>query len=237
MTGPNTSWVAVLAACWLAVAVVGTGAQTSAVAGTAVAVATETVRTAFGSRAQVRLSAPVVSMVGEGVDVTRAVPEPASRTAGPIRFVLYGETAGQERRIGRLTARVEVAATHLRARRQIEARTVLTADDVEAVDGDIGRQVLSQLPAMDAVVGTVARKTLLAGELITPLTIVARPLVTSGGEVTTVARLGGLEVRGRAIAAQSGGLGDTVIVVNPDSRKRLRGRVMAEAQVEVFHGS
>ncbi len=228
---------AVLAAGCLAVAIVGVDAQAPTVTEAAVAVATETVRTAFGPGAQVRLSAPVVSMVGETVAVTRAVPEPASRTAGPIRFVLYGETAGQERRIGRLTARVDVAATHLRARRQVDARTVLSADDVEAVDGDIGRQALSQLPAIDVVAGTIARKALLTGEVITPLALVARPLVTSGGEVTTVARVGGLEVRGRAIAAQSGGLGDTVIVVNPDSRKRLRGRVMAEAQVEVFHGS
>jgi flagella basal body P-ring formation protein FlgA len=52
-----------------------------------------------------------------------------------------------------------------------------------------------------------------------------------------VARVGGLEVRGRAIAFQSGSAGDTVIVVNPDSRKRLRGRVIGPALVEVLHGS
>jgi flagella basal body P-ring formation protein FlgA len=55
--------------------------------------------------------------------------------------------------------------------------------------------------------------------------------------VVTVAREGGLEVRGRAVAAQSGELGRTVIVVNPDSRKRLYGRVVAEGVVEVRHGS
>jgi flagella basal body P-ring formation protein FlgA len=55
--------------------------------------------------------------------------------------------------------------------------------------------------------------------------------------VVTVARIGALEIRGRAIAAQSGSLGETVIVVNPESRKRLRGRIVADATVEVMHGS
>ena len=59
----------------------------------------------------------------------------------------------------------------------------------------------------------------------------------AGGRACLQARIGAVEVRGRAIAAQSGGLGETVIVVNPDSRKRLRARIVADATVEVIHGS
>jgi flagella basal body P-ring formation protein FlgA len=108
---------------------------------------------------------------------------------------------------------------------------------VEVVRGDIGRQPLNVLPDIGAVRGAITRKALVPGEIVTQVVLVARALVSSGEEVITVARIGALEVRGRAIAAQSGGLGETVIVVNPDSRKRLRGRIVGSAVVEVLHGS
>jgi flagella basal body P-ring formation protein FlgA len=202
-----------------------------------VTVATAAVREAFGGEADVTLSQPVLSLAGDAGVVTRAVPEPASRTAGPVRFVLYASIDGTERRVGRLTARVDVAATHVRVSQPVAARAAIAAQSVEVLRGDIGRQALGVLPAIGAVTGAITRKALVPGEVVTQVVIVSRALVSSGDEVITVARLGALEVRGRAIAAQSGGLGETVIVVNPDSRKRLRGRIVGSAVVEVLHGS
>jgi len=203
----------------------------------AVAAATAAVREAFGGDAEVTLSEPVLSLTGEATPVARAVPEPSSRTAGLVRFVLYAPGDAPARRIGRLTARVDVTATHVRARQSVAVREVIDAGDVEAVRGDVGRQAFGALPTIDAVTGAATRKALVAGEVIARIALVARDMVTSGKEVVTVARIGAIEVRGRAIAAQSGGLGETVIVVNPDSRRRLRGRIVADATVEVIHGS
>lgn len=203
----------------------------------AAAIATEAVREAFGRDVEVTLSSPVLSHAGGGAAAARAVAEPSSRTAGPVRFVLYAAGAGTPQRVGRLTARVDVRAPHLRARRRVAARVSLTSADVEVVHGDIGRQAFGPLPTIDALTGAMTRQALLEGEVVTPLVLVTRALVTSGDEVVIVARVGALEVRGRAIAAQSGKLGETVIVVNPDSRKRLRARVVAAARVEVLHGS
>ena len=183
------------------------------------------------------MSDRVLSLTGDDAHVARAVPEPSSRTAGPVRFVLYAAGEEPARRIGRLTARVDVSATHVRARQRIAIRDVIVSDAVEVVRGDIGRQAFGVLPTVDAVIGAASRKALAAGEVITPIALVARDMVTSGKEVVTVARVGAVEVRGRAIAAQSGGLGETVIVVNPDSRRRLRARIVADAMVEVIHGS
>jgi len=98
------------AAVWLA----GPGsvaARTPADVQSVVTVATAAVREAFGGEADVILSQPVLSLTTEAVIVMKAVPEPASRTAGPVRFVLYASVDGTERRVGRLTARVDVAAT------------------------------------------------------------------------------------------------------------------------------
>lgn len=203
---------------------------------TAEAAARQAVRAIFGDDADVRLGAPVLSLMPDAGVVVTAVPEPSSRTGGPVRFVLYGDP-DQTRRVGRLTARVDVRTAHVRARGKIAARAVPAAEAVETVVDDIGRQPLAPLPTLDAITAATTRKALLPGEVVTQAALVPQPLVASGQDVMTVARVGALEVRGRAVAAQSGQLGDTVIVVNPDTRRRLRGRIVGDALVEVLLGS
>lgn len=203
----------------------------------AVAAATRAVCDAFGGDADVTLTRPVLQLTPGARAVVKAVPEPSSRTAGSVRFVLYGGSAGSPTRIGRLTAHVRVRAGHVRVVGQVAPRATLRGEAIAVVRDDIGRQPFGPLPTLDEVTGAVARKPLTEGAIVTRSAMVARPLVASGDEVVTIARLGALEVRGRAIAAQSGGLGETVIVVNPDSRRRLHARVVAGALVEVLHGS
>lgn len=200
------------------------------------AAARHAVRAIFGVGADVQLSALVLSLALSGGSVVSAVPEPSSRTAGPVRFVLYGDRDGR-RRIGRLTARVDVRTAHVRARGHVAARVVPAPEAVETVVDDIGRQLLAPLPTLAAVTAATTRKALAPGEVVTQTALVLAPLVTSGQDVMTVARVGALEVRGRAVAAQSGQLGETVIVVNPDTRKRLRARIVGDALVEVLLGS
>ncbi|BCS33519.1 hypothetical protein TBR22_A27460 [Luteitalea sp. TBR-22] len=213
------------------------GAQPAGDLEAAVAAATQAVREAFGGEAEVTITAPVLTLAPGAGPIVRAVPEPASRTGGPVRFVLFGDEHATPARVGRLGAVVHVVAPHVRARQKVAAGEALTADALEGVRDDVGRQPLSPLPTLEAVRGLTTRKALQAGEVVTRLAAVVPALVNSGDEVVTIARVGALEVRGRAIAAQSGTLGQTVIVVNPDSKKRLRGRVVAEALVEVLHAS
>lgn len=195
------------------------------------------VRDAFGGDVEVMISEPVLQAAAGSTGVVKAVPEPGSRSAGRVRFVLYADGDGPATRIGRLTAIVRVRAPHVRARGPIEVRSALVAEALAAIRDDIGRQPFQPLPSLDELVGGTTRKPLADNDVLTRSALVTRPLVASGDEVVTVARVGALEVRGRAIAAQSGGLGDKVIVVNPDSRKRLHARVVADALVEVIHGS
>jgi len=215
-------------------------AATARIAGIDVAAAEAAARAAvrevFGADAEVVLGASVLTLAPGAGALVVAVPEPASRTGGPVRFVLYGDL-DHTQRIGRLTTRVDVRVAHVRARARIGARVRPQPAELETVRDDIGRQPLAPLPALDLVTTATTRKSLWPGEVITQVALVLPALVTSGQEVVTVARVGGLEVRGRAIAAQSGQFGDSVIVVNPDSRRRLRARVTGEALVEVALGS
>lgn len=229
---------AVLAASvWLALASPLAAQATTTDVEAAVAAATQAVREAFGGDADVTITAPVLTLVPGAGAIVRAVPEPSSRTGGPVRFVLYGDDQATPARIGRLGAEVRVSAPHVRTRQRVPVGEPLTVDVIEAVRADVGRQPLAALPSLASLRGLTTRKTLLPGEVITRVAAVVPALVNSGDEVVTIARVGALEVRGRAIAAQSGSLGDTVIVVNPDSKKRLRARVVADALVEVLHAS
>ena len=226
-----------LAIAGLAVLVASAGAEGSAERAAAVAAARAAVVTAFGGDADVAIDRPVLSMAPGAPAATLAVAEPGSRTAGPIRFVLYVRDGADNRRVGRLSAVVRVRAPHVRARGAVDARTTPPADALDVVRDDIGRQALVPLPALATVLSSTTRRSLIAGEVVTATLLTTPDAVESGDEVITVARIEGLEVRGRAIAFQSGSAGETVILINPDSRKRLRGRVVGPALVEVLHGS
>lgn len=230
-----TAGMAVALVLWLVGATMLAAAPPDLQAATAAAEAA--VREAFGPDIYVTLADTVLQWAPHAGAVVKAVAEPGSRTAGRVRFVLYGDGGDAPARIGRLTALVRVHADHVRTSGPVETRAVLSSDSVKTTRDDIGRQPFESLPSLDEVVGATTRKPLADGDVVTRAALVARPLVASGDEVVAIARVGALEVRGRAIAAQAGGLGDTVIVVNPDSRRRLHARVVGEAVVEVIHGS
>lgn len=204
------------------------GAEEAAVAG---------VRAVFGEAADVTLTGVVCEAAAAATRADEAVPEPGSRSGGPVRFVLYATEGATRVRAGRLTAVVAVSAPHVRTVAAQPARTRIARDMVTVRHASVGRVPFGPLPTCDEVVGQQLRRAATPDAVLTMAAIERTAIVRSGGEVVTVARVEGLEVRGRAVAAQSGDLGDVVIVVNPDSRKRLRGRVVAPATVEVLHVS
>lgn len=204
------------------------GAEHAAVAG---------VRSVFGAAADVTLTEVVCETAPAATRADEAVPEPGSRSDGPVRFVLYATEGTSRVRAGRLTAVVAVSVPHVRTVAAQPARARLAGDMIAVRHGSVGRVPFGLLPTFEEVVGQQLRRAAAADAVLTMAALARAALVRSGGEVVTVARVDGLEVRGRAVAAQSGDLGDIVIVVNPDSRKRLRGRVVAPATVEVLHVS
>lgn len=195
------------------------------------------VREAFGSEVEVFLSDASCEHVEARGVIEHAVAEPGSRTDGPVRFVLLGRRGDRRVRLGRLAAVVQVRAPHARARLALASGTVLDDSLVTTATDLVGRVTFGTLVTPGEISGAQVKRPVAADAVLTT-TVVVRPApVRSGADVVTVARVSGVEVRGRAVAAQSGRLGDIVLVVNPDSRKRLRGRVVAEGTVEVMHVS
>jgi flagella basal body P-ring formation protein FlgA len=189
------------------------------------------VRARMGQSADVRIE--TLDIRAEPFDAAiEAVPDAGARVGGPVRFLLMTGAVGDgRRRVGSADVTVRVVAPHVRAASAIARGEAMTAAVLSATTDDVGRVPLQKLPVLAQVVGAQARRALAAGALITDTVVGAAPLVRSGDEVTTIVRVGGVEVRSRAIATMAAALGDTVRVVA--NRRSLRGRVVGAGEVEI----
>jgi flagella basal body P-ring formation protein FlgA len=84
-----------------------------------------------------------------------------------------------------------------------------------------------------ALEGRVARRPLAAGTLLRPADLVRPELVTRGDVVTVIYTAPGVSLTMRAKTSDSGALGDTVGVVNPQSKKALQAVVVGPGRVSV----
>lgn len=77
------------------------------------------------------------------------------------------------------------------------------------------------------------RRTLPEGAVVAGRDVAPLPLVASGETVRVRVALAGLEVEASAVASQTGDFGEVIRVVNPDSGRALRARVVGRREVEV----
>jgi flagella basal body P-ring formation protein FlgA len=158
------------------------------------------------------------------------------RTGQAIRFEIAAAAGPQGRavRVGEATAIVQVSGPHLRARRPLDAGRTLTPDDVELGDGPIEGAPLRRLPASLDVIGARVFRAVAAGAPLVDRNVIAVPVVRAGDRVRATVRGPGLEVAVLAVAEQSGMPDQIIRVVNPDSRRVVRARVVAKGEVEVI---
>jgi flagella basal body P-ring formation protein FlgA len=164
-----------------------------------------------------------------------AVPEPGQRVGGPVRFRLYELVSGRRasRSAGVAQGEVHVRARAVVARVAIDRGATIQPSQIDALEIDVGRLPLTALPTPHDVAGSVARRPIAPGELVTGHAIRTPPLVRSGDELVLRALVRGVEVTAKAIAAQAGGLGDLIRVVNSDSGRAVKGVVVGPGEVEV----
>ena len=87
-----------------------------------------------------------------------------------------------------------------------------------------------------ALIGKVARRTLLPGKPI-PIIGVADPkVISNGSQVRVVFEEGGLTISTYATALQAGGVGDIIKLRNPESGLILSGTIQADGTVHVSDG-
>lgn len=164
-----------------------------------------------------------------------AAPETSARSGRSAVFALSAAGQGGRRRIGSAVATVLVEGPCVRAARALARGEVIGADDVLERTGPLDDVPLRALPERASLLGAKLARDVAAGDVLTDIVVRPVPLVQSGDEVTIRARVDGVEAQGRAIAAQSGGAGALIQVVNPETRRMLKGRVVGRSEVEVIH--
>ena len=194
------------------------------------------IRERVGDGADVSVTLGQVRLAADDVIDFEARPVPGARLARPTRFTLYRKSTGEVRatgRVGYAVAETRVSMEHVRAARSIGRGTVLSEDDLVLTVGDIGGVPLKPLPIHTDLIGARVSRALRAGDLVTSTMVSLPKLVRARESVVVSARVGVVTVFGRATATQSGELGEVISLLNEESGRRLKGRVVALGEVEV----
>lgn len=193
------------------------------------------VQTRMGAEAEVTVVGLEVTEL-RALRSLRAVPEPGARIGERMHFRLVGadERGGRAEAAGRAEAFVRVDVEHVRARALVERGRELRDEDVEASRAELGVLPLRRLPRRGEVVGARALVNLAPGEVVAAPSVSSRPAVKSGQVVRAVARMGDLEASATLTAVQDGVEGAVIRVVNKESRRELRAKVLEPGVVEVM---
>jgi flagellar basal body P-ring formation protein FlgA len=96
-----------------------------------------------------------------------------------------------------------------------------------------GEAALGFVTARSALIGKVAKRTLLPGRAIALNSIDDPKAVVNGSRVKIIFEEGGLSISTYAIALQSGSIGDLIRVRNLDSGLTISGVVQADGSVRI----
>jgi len=197
----------------------------------------DAVRARIGVGADVRVEDVVVKVTRRQDGRLVATPEPGARLGRSSRFSLsfrLEALPAVTRVAGFAVATVSVVCDCARVSRPVAAGAVLSHEDVVAARAELGAVGLLRVPVPADVVGARANRPLQPGELVMAGMVSTRRLVQSGENVLVRVRGEGVEVEGRAVAAQGGGAGDVIRVVNPTSRRAVMARIVGPGEVEVI---
>lgn len=178
----------------------------------------------------------IVALVGEvpAGSFVSAVPDPLGRLGREMNFTL--STAGTAAKTVRVRARVDVVVPRVQAKTPILRGHVVSADDVEIVAGPLVGVPVKRLPEMSQIVGQPALRPIDRGQVIESSFVAVRRVVQAGDTVTVVAMVGTVRVTAVFTAADSGDPGDVVRVVNHDTHRSLKARVLSKGMAEVING-
>jgi len=175
--------------------------------------------------------------VCRAASVCQVTPDPAARIGRTIRFTLSairrdGATVHFER-VGAAEAAVTVTAPITRATTAIRRGELVSAASVESVQQPLSGLPLRRMPAAAELVGAKALRDIAPGEQLSAGMVLVPPAIRTGQHVTAISRVGDVEVSATLMAAESGVSGDIIRLVNPDSRRAMRARILSSSRVEI----
>lgn len=211
-------------------------AQSASVEDQVAAALSAEVRARFGTGASVTVDQVQVTLRPGATGPLAVVPSPQGRLGAPLTFsVIAGGSQGRPTQVGRGTARVAVRVPHAQAARILTRGTVLAASDLLDAVGEPGAVPLRRLPTARELVGGTTRVDVAQGAVVTHQSAMLPPAVRAGEPVQAVASVGAVQVTAELMAMDNGAEGAIVRVVNRDSHRELRARVVRTGIVEVIH--
>ena len=147
---------------------------------------------------------------------------------GTFFFAVDGREVGRSR----VTAQIDLYVPALVAATNLARGQVLTERDLTLATIPYA-QAKGSFTAPEIAVGQTLKNNLAAGEPLRDRYLAKSVVVRRGDMVTIVAQQGGLRVTASGQARQDGALGETISVVNVNSKKVITARVIGPNQVEI----
>lgn len=119
------------------------------------------------------------------------------------------------------------------ATKTLEARTVLSADDVSVAGVELAPSAPVPLTNVQAVIGKRTTRRILQGQPLPANAVENVPVIAAGAKVTAEVVVGGVRITAPAIARTPGAVGDRIRVFVTDTKKELRGMVVDASTVRV----
>jgi flagella basal body P-ring formation protein FlgA len=176
-------------------------------------------------------SAPAPALPAGQVEY-RFAPQPSSNPgylAGTVFFSVDGREAARLR----VTALVDLEVPALLAVRDLSRGHVLAEEDLTESYVSFSRAKGSLTDTSQAA-GQTLKVSVRAGSPIRDRDLRVTSLISKGDTVSIVAQAGGLKVTALGQAKEDGALGQTISVVNMDSKKIVLAKVIGPGQVEVL---
>lgn len=120
------------------------------------------------------------------------------------------------------------------AARSLARGAVLGAADIELAERSLAGLQRGYLSESDVAAGMRLKRSLRAGQTITPAHLAAAKLIRKGQKVTLVATGGGVKIATQGVALTDGVLSQRIKVRNMSSNKEVEGVVRSEQNVEIL---
>lgn len=197
------------------------------------------VRGRVGTEAIVTVTNLAGVRINAEADVLLAMPEPAAKIGDRMRFLLSDAGPGKPGkppvRVGEATASVSVMVPAAKVVRAVARGELLSEEDVEKISASLDGMRLRPLPLAKDAIGARATRDLGQDAVLVHGDLAGEPVVRSGDIVRTRVRLGAVEVIGVMVAGESGDVGEIIRVVNRETKRSARARILSRGEVEVVN--
>ena len=195
------------------------------------------IRARMGETARIEIDTLQVSWIREATSV-EATPDVGTRLGAPLRFTLRttepGAAGPRVVVAGSAVVQVRVRVPHVHARRTLTPGTVLGEADLHPVTHDLTALPLKALPDAPVLAGARVLRLVATDACIDGTAVASLHAVRSGQSVTAISRFAGGEVSATVVASEHGDPGRVIQVVNPQTRRALKARVLSAGVVEIL---